>query len=169
MRSLEATSKSLERLSLEDALTGLSNRRHFEREVGRLLRSLTASSPPLSIALIDVDRFKEINDAHSHLVGDRVLKVIAGLLTDQVRHDDLPARLGGDEFVVLFRGADAHVAAAACERLQQAVARYPWLGLAAGMDVRLSIGLAQAVVGDSIESLLERSDEGMYRAKSLKY
>lgn len=164
MRRLEARSRRLERLSLEDALTGLPNRRHFERELSSLLGEGPAE--PLSIALIDVDRFKEINDLHSHVIGDRVLKVLAGLIGGQVRQGDLPARLGGDEFVVLFRRAGVAVAAAACERLKAAVHRYPWHEFAPGMVVTVSIGLAESAAGDTIESLLRRSDDGMYRAKA---
>ncbi len=166
MRRLEARSRRLERLSLEDALTGLPNRRHFERELSSLLGDGSQPAEPLSIALIDVDRFKEINDLHSHLIGDRVLKVLAGLIGGQVRHGDLPARLGGDEFVVLFRRADVAVAAAACERLKAAVQRHPWHEFVPGMVVTVSIGLAESTAGDTIESLLRRSDDDMYRAKA---
>ncbi len=166
VRKLETASRTLERLSLEDALTALPNRRHFERELARLLDAAPAHREPLSIALIDVDRFKAINDAHSHVVGDRVLKTLAGLIGGQVRDGDLPARLGGDEFVVLFRRAGAPVAAAVCERLRQVVAQHPWHGLAAGMTVSVSIGVAESVAGDTIESLLMRSDNEMYRAKA---
>jgi len=166
MRRLEARSRRLERLSLEDALTGLPNRRHFERELSSLLGDGPLPAEPLSIALIDVDRFKEINDLHSHVIGDRVLKLLAGLIGGQVRQGDLPARLGGDEFVVLFRRAGLAVAAAACERLKEAVHRHPWHELVPGMVVTVSIGLAESATGDSIESLLRRSDDDMYRAKA---
>ncbi|HMM51174.1 MAG TPA: GGDEF domain-containing protein [Burkholderiaceae bacterium] len=166
MRRLEARSRRLERLSLEDPLTGLPNRRHFERELASLLRPGQQLAEPLSIALIDVDRFKEINDLHSHVLGDRVLKALADLIGAQVRQGDLPARLGGDEFVVLFRRAGVGVAAAACERLKAAVSRYPWHELVPGMAVTVSIGLAESVAGDTIESLLRRSDDDMYRAKA---
>lgn len=165
-RSREARSCRLERLSLEDPLTGLPNRRHFERELASLLRPGQQLAEPLSIALIDVDRFKEINDLHSHVLGDRVLKALAGLIGTQVRQGGLPARLGGDEFVVLFRRAGVGVAAAACERLKAAVSRYPWHELVPGMAVTVSIGLAESAAGDTIESLLRRSDDDMYRAKA---
>lgn len=166
VRKLEAASRMLERLSLEDALTALPNRRHFERELERLLGT-AGPAEPLSIALIDVDCFKEINDVHSHVVGDRVLKALAALIGRQVRHGDLPARLGGDEFVVLFRGAGVAVAAAVCERLKAAVAQHAWGDLAPGMTVNVSIGLAEAVPGDTIDSLLRRSDDAMYRVKGM--
>jgi len=166
MRRLEARSRRLERLSLEDALTGLPNRRHFERELSSLLGDGPLPAEPLSIALIDVDRFKEINDLHSHVIGDRVLKLLAGLIGGEVRQGDLPARLGGDEFVVLFRRAGIGVAAAACERLKTVVGRHPWHELVPGMVVTVSIGLAESAAGDTIESLLRRSDDDMYRAKA---
>lgn len=165
LRELEAASRRLEQWSLEDPLTGLPNRRHLEQALGELLalRPRTPSGP--TIALIDVDRFKEINDRHSHGVGDAVLKALAQLLRSHLRHADLPVRLAGDEFVIVFRDADMHAASAVCSRLERAVHEFDWSVFGTGVDVGISVGIAEAQPGDTIESLLGRSDEDMYRAK----
>ncbi len=168
LRELEAESKRLEQWSLEDPLTQLPNRRHLEQSLGEYLARASAAAARRgpTIALIDVDRFKEINDRHSHATGDLVLKTLAGLLRTHVRHGDLPARLAGDEFVIVFHDADLSIARAACERLQNAVRAYAWSAIAPDVAVDISVGLAEALPEDTIESLLARGDEDMYRAKS---
>ncbi len=165
LHKLETTTRQLERLSLEDALTGLANRRCFEQQLVQALAALADGRKPLSLALIDVDKFKQINDGHSHLVGDQVLKGIAQVLRSQVREQDLPARLAGDEFVVIFPNAGAAEAARACRRIAAAVKRFDWATIAPGLAVSISIGAAQAQSGDSVESLLLRADSAMYDVK----
>ncbi|MCH7343396.1 GGDEF domain-containing protein [Pelomonas sp. CA6] len=160
---LASEAQRLEKLSMEDALTGLANRRAFERQLQVLVE---ARPPPQAcVALIDVDHFKQINDGHSHLVGDRVLTQIARLLREHVREHDLAARLAGDEFVLLLRGASEAVAQRACERLRDGVRRHDWTALAPGLAVGISVGFAPLRPGDSVESLLARSDAAMYAAK----
>jgi len=165
LHKLETTTRQLERLSLEDALTGLANRRCFEQQLAQALAAQADGRKPLSLALIDVDKFKHINDGHSHLVGDQVLKGIAQVLRSQVREQDLPARLAGDEFVVIFPNAGAAEAARACRRIATAVKRFDWAAIAPGLAVSISIGASQAQPGDTVESLLLRSDSAMYDVK----
>lgn len=151
----------LEKLSLEDPLTGLDNRRSFEAQAqAQLLRP-----GPASLALIDVDHFKQVNDLHSHVVGDRVLAQIARLMRQHVREHDLAARFAGDEFVLLLRGANEDIAQQACQRLAEAVRRHDWATLSPGLSVSISVGAAQLQQGDTLESLLARSDAAMYAAK----
>lgn len=166
LRELEAESRRLEQWSLEDPLTALPNRRHLERVLAETLELRASGRRGPALALIDVDRFKEINDRNSHAVGDRVLQALAGLLRAQVRHGDLPARLAGDEFVIVFRNADLRIARIACERLCEAVRDYPWDEIAPGIDVGISVGLAEAMEHDTVQTLLARGDEEMYRMKS---
>lgn len=166
LRELEIESRRLEQWSLEDPLTELPNRRHLEQALGEALGRDAAARRGPTIALIDVDRFKEINDRHSHATGDRVLKALAGLLRTHVRQGDLPARLAGDEFVIVFRNADLRIARLACERLHGAVREFAWHEIAPGVEVDISVGLAEATPQDTIHTLLARGDEDMYRAKS---
>ncbi len=158
-------SRQFERWSLEDALTGIANRRHFERILAERLRSSALVARPVTVAMIDVNQFKSINDTFTHQVGDRVLKTLATVLSAAVRSNDLPARLAGDEFVILFDGASARTADDVCERVQRAVAGFDWPSIAVGLRVAVSIGIGQAVEGDTVESLLQRSDRSMYAVK----
>jgi diguanylate cyclase (GGDEF)-like protein len=160
-------SKQFEKWSLEDALTGLANRRHAEHVLAERLRAAAAHGRPLTVAMIDVDKFKRINDQFSHAVGDRVLKTLGAIMASQVREHDLAARWAGDEFVILFADAEEHIARQACGRMHTAIAAFDWELIAAGLAVSVSIGLSQAGAGDTLDELLERSDERMYESKSM--
>ena len=151
----------LEKLSMEDPLTELANRRSFEDHA----RAQLAGGGVMSLALIDVDHFKQVNDRHSHLVGDQVLSQIARLMRQHVREHDVAARLAGDEFVLLLRGATEEIAQQACRRLDEAVRRHDWNAVSDGLRVSISIGAAQRQDGDTLETLMARSDAAMYAAK----
>jgi diguanylate cyclase (GGDEF)-like protein len=157
--------RQFERWSLEDALTGIANRRHFEQALTQRLAARGATEQALAVAMIDVDQFKSVNDRFTHRVGDRVLKTVAGLLSEHVRESDLPARWAGDEFVILFGDAGQAQARFVCQRIGAAVAAFDWDSIAPGLRLTVSIGLADAREGDSAETLLHRSDESMYRLK----
>ena len=159
--------KRFERWSLEDALTGLANRRAIDHALGERLQASVASGRPLTVAMVDVDKFKHVNDTYTHQVGDRVLKTLAAILSSQVRENDLPARWAGDEFVVLFDDAHEEVARQVCDRIHAAIAAFDWASVAVGLRVSVSIGLSQAREGDTMESILRRSDESMYETKSM--
>ena len=151
----------LEKLSMEDPLTELANRRSFEDHA----RAQLAGGGVVSLALIDVDHFKQVNDRHSHLVGDQVLSQIARLMRQHVREHDVAARLAGDEFVLLLRGATEEIAQQACRRLDEAGRKHDWNSVSEGLQVSISIGAAQRQDGDTLETLMARSDAAMYAAK----
>ena len=166
-RFLQASAQQLEKLALEDPMTGIANRRCFEQVATQSLEaSQTEAGRPVCLALIDVDRFKEVNDRHSHLVGDKVLQVIAAMLTEHVREEDLAARLAGDEFVLLLRRTELTRASEICERIRRAVAQYGWTGISPGLAVTISVGVAQSQPGDALETLMHRSDIAMYERKA---
>lgn len=165
VQRLEIASRQLEKLSLEDTLTGIPNRRNFERYAGELLRSPAGRGLPPCVALIDVDRFKQINDDFSHQVGDEVLKRIAQILRSHIREDDMAARLAGDEFVIVFKNAEPDIARQVCERIALAVRAFDWSSIAAGLHSSISVGVATAQPGDTVESLTHRSDAAMYQHK----
>jgi diguanylate cyclase (GGDEF)-like protein len=146
-----------------DVLTDLANRSLFERESRRILRT-ASSAERLSVALIDLDDFKSINDRLGHSVGDTVLVGVAQRLRECVRPQDVVARLGGDEFGLLLPGLRGADATAVLERVLVALGRPVQ---AAGHDllVRASIGLAEAWPGAKPQELLRRADLAMYAAK----
>lgn len=145
-----------------DFLTGLRNRRYLELVLERELFRVRRYSRPLSLMVLDLDGFKQVNDAHGHEAGDRVLKAVAAALEAHVRQSDRVARLGGEEFAVLLTETPMAQALSLAERLRRAVAA---LKVPPVESLSVSIGLTQAVPTDSPLSLIKRADEAMYRAK----
>lgn len=162
---LQSSYGELEKLTLEDSLTGIPNRRNFELYAGALLRNGLERGQPTCLALIDVDKFKAINDNFSHQAGDSVLKRIAQILKTHVRALDMAARLGGDEFVIVFKNAELAVARQVCERIAKAVRAFDWPSIAPGLASSISVGVATAEPGDTVETLTHRADTAMYREK----
>ena len=165
VQRLEITSRQLEKLSLEDTLTGIPNRRNFELYACELLRGATERGLPPCVALIDVDKFKLINNNFSHQVKNKILKRIALILRSHIREEDMAARLAGDEFVIVFKNAEPAVARQVCERIAEAVRSFDWSSIAAGLQSSISVGVATAQAGDTVETLTHRSDAAMYRHK----
>lgn len=162
----EARAAELEEHVQRDPLTGLGNRRCMESRMPPLLREAERLGQPLTLALIDADRFKDVNDQHGHAVGDRVLQILSRMLEDNTRGSDLLLRYGGEEFLVVFPDTVPDRAFEVCERLRHRVETYPWQDLAAGLEVTLSIGLASAPPY-ATDLLIARADSAMYRAKHL--
>ena len=149
----------------EDALTGLANRRYLDANLERLFTQARADRRAFCVALADIDRFKSINDRHSHAVGDEVLRTVGRILREACRPSDLAARFGGEEFVLALLDAPADVARAVCERLRAAVADYPWRELRPDLEVTISIGLAAADAHSDCRELLAAADARLYAAK----
>lgn len=150
--------------ALLDQLTGLANRRHLDRQLPLLLAAAEQRGHPLTLALVDVDLFKSINDRFGHTVGDRVLTTLAQMLRENTRGSDLVARIGGEEFLLVLPDAPPADALEVCERLRARVAAHDWSVLAPGLTVTLSLGLAHAPTY-APQPLFERADAAMYRAK----
>jgi diguanylate cyclase (GGDEF)-like protein len=121
---------------------------------------------PLSVAVFDIDRFKGINDQYGHETGDSVLITFVTLLRAHLRATDLPARLGGDEFVAIMPGSTAAEAAAACERMLDAVHRHPWQATAPGLVVTVTIGIADGTARLDPDEILRQADAALYRGKN---
>jgi diguanylate cyclase (GGDEF)-like protein len=166
LQQLMSHSQELERLSYEDSLTTLFNRRRFEDKLAGSLGEGWDRQHPVCLAVIDVDGFKRINDNYSHAAGDEVLKTVAQAIRDSVRDSDLPARIGGDEFAILFQHTDIEVARQVCERLHARLAALRWAHLSPALRVSVSIGVREAQPGDTPALLLQRSDAAMFEAKA---
>jgi diguanylate cyclase (GGDEF)-like protein len=118
-----------------------------------------------SLALIDVDRFKSVNDAHGHLVGDEVLGEVARRLQTMARAGDSTARRGGDEFAVMLYDCDGAAAAAACERLRAAASEHGVSTSAGPVEISISIGVCEIDGIAAVEDVLPAADGAMYDAK----
>jgi diguanylate cyclase (GGDEF)-like protein len=163
--ALQEKTLQLERLAAQDTLTGLYNRRHADAFLARELEHAVRLGHPFSVALADVDRFKQINDAHSHGVGDRVLERVGEILAQRMRDSDLVARYGGEEFLFCLVGMGEQEAVGFCEELRRAVERERWSRFAPGLQVTLSIGLATRRQETTALALLQHADVCLYRAK----
>jgi diguanylate cyclase (GGDEF)-like protein len=155
---LRQANERLERLSLSDDLTGVANRRAFDRALNEMWKRAARHDLPLSIVMLDLDHFKALNDTQGHAAGDEYLRRVARLLQQAIRDDgdDLVARWGGEEFVILLGNTDESAALAVAERMRTAVAS---LGITASLGVA-----ARAHEGDP-ETLIRRADLALYAAK----
>ena len=155
----------LERLSHEDPLTGLANRRRWDAELQSVCTEARGRNTVVGVVLLDIDHFKHINDRHGHPGGDEALRQVAALLSRRVRTGDLVARLGGDELAVLLPGSDLDRAVELAERLRREAAELVPPGFDAG-EINLSLGVASARGEEAYPlELMSRADEQLYRAK----
>ncbi len=165
MEQVAAQAQDLDRLSRLDGLTGLSNRRHLDETLAREFSRARRYHDPLTVAMLDIDHFKLVNDTVSHHAGDEVLKIIAEILRANCRTVDLVARYGGEEFVMAFPNTTAGAAATVCERIRQAVESFFWNRISRELRVTVSIGLSDDLSLPSHEKLLSAADARMYQAK----
>jgi diguanylate cyclase (GGDEF)-like protein len=168
-RQLEEVNRELSRLSMTDALTGLPNRRYFDEVFAVEAKRAASAGNPLSIALLDVDHFKNFNDTHGHAAGDACLRLVAReLLRQTPRNGDLAARYGGEEFCILMPNANADGAMIVAERIRRGILgmRVETGGSLAGVTVSIGVHtvLPQETPAD-LKSLLDAVDRALYRAK----
>jgi two-component system cell cycle response regulator len=155
------------RLTVVDALTGLWNRRHLFEFLGRELTRSVRHSRPLSLAVLDIDHFKRVNDTYGHAAGDEVLRDVAGVLKAQTRADELAARFGGEEFALVLPEASSADAVAACERLRDGVASCCFQCGDYAIPVTVSIGVMTTTGGAvTAEALFKDADARLYEAKA---
>lgn len=153
----------LERESLSDPLTGKLNRRGLERMLRRELSRALREGATVSVALIDLDNFKAINDGWGHAAGDEAIRSVAALIEAHVRPYDQFGRHGGDELMIIMPSTEGEQAISIAERICSKVGE---LTPQHGMRLSLSIGVAQSVPHDSAETLLQRADSALYQAKN---
>jgi diguanylate cyclase (GGDEF)-like protein len=157
--------------ALQDALTGLYNRRHMDERLVSEVAAAERHGRTLSLLLVDVDHFKRVNDAHGHLAGDEALKMVAFVLRGEVRKEDVVARFGGEEFVVIARETPLEGARTLAERIRRAVerSRCSWqgtdLGVTVSIGVTVSVEPSELVPGRSERELVEAADRALYAAK----
>ncbi|MES2016219.1 MAG: sensor domain-containing diguanylate cyclase [Pseudomonadota bacterium] len=167
-RALEAAYATMEKLATFDELTGLLNRRALLTRLREEIDRSSRFGSPLSLALIDLDHFKQVNDHHGHLAGDAVLRGVGQLLRERTRSTDAAGRYGGEEFCVILPGADTAAAAILGEKLRAAIEETPFhADASATLQATASIGIAtyEPLRGANAERLIAAADQAMYRAK----
>lgn len=164
---LAEQSRELTKLAITDELTGLYNRRHFTEQLSAEVAGAQQEGRPFSLIFLDIDWFKRINDTYGHHIGDEVLKELGRILQEVVRGVDVVGRWGGEEFALLLIDADTERARRVAGRLTNAIAAFPWDGVAAGLRVSISAG----VISDAdlsvveVEEVMQLADHLLYAAK----
>jgi len=167
---LRVQSIEFERQATHDNLTGLVNRRYADDYLQREIEVAHRHGREFTIALADIDHFKEINDRHSHAVGDEVLRRVAKILVDRCRKTDVVARYGGEEFLLCFPDADATFAEHICNQVRIAVQNANWSDIESptgeALRVTISIGIAESLDESRRTTVLNEADTRLYRAKN---
>lgn len=166
-QQVQARTLELERLSYEDALTGLKNRRFFNQVLDREVARAEREGKPLSLMICDLDEFKVFNDSHGHAAGDEALRHVGLVLAQVFRQTDLVCRYGGEEFVVILPGADGNAALIKAEQLRRAVAACRVkFGQETLDQITLSVGIATwPETPGGATALLDAADRALYQAK----
>lgn len=163
---LEQQAAALRELSVRDGLTGAYNRRHLDERLPVEFERARRYGTSLSVALLDLDGFKAINDASSHAVGDAVLRRLVEVVTPLLRRGDLLARYGGEEFALVLTETSLPQGVAACEKLRAAIASHPWSEVYPDLAVTASFGVSADVSSGSWERMLAKADAQLYEAKA---
>lgn len=151
--------------ALTDALTGIPNRLAYQERIIQEYARWKRFSTPLALLVWDVDRFKQINDQYGHKAGDKVLKVIAGILADNIRETDFLARYGGEEFILVMTGTTQPAIQEVAEKLRSAIEHCGFHYRGEAVPITISCGIAEFRTDDSIEAVFDRADRALYRAK----
>lgn len=167
VRRLSGQNAELQEHSRTDPLTGLLNRRSMLERLDEEYARSTRSHRAFSIAILDADHFKQINDRWGHECGDQVLKAIASLMKQTLRTGDIIARWGGEEFLVLFPETRLAAARIAAEQLRRRIAAMSLHYSGMPVSITVTIGLSESALDESIESAIRRADEALYEGKRL--
>ena len=167
-RELERQTRQLEAQIAQartDALTGLANRRALDEELQRRFSECQRTGSQMSVILLDVDHFKDFNDAHGHRAGDEALRVLAGVLHGAMRQMDVVTRYGGEEFLVILPGTPIDCATLVAERTRQDISKTIFRYDGRDASLTVSIGVAQLASNEHVTRMLARVDQAMYAAK----
>ncbi len=166
--SLQQSLEAIRAESLTDPLTGLGNRKYFDRSIQVAVQNALASGEPLSLLMFDIDHFKSFNDTYGHLTGDQVLRLVATSLKQTIKGQDITARYGGDEFAVVLPNTALRQALTVADHIRRAVMSKELKKKSTGEmlgRVTISIGVSILKPGEDTDSLIERADACLYAAK----
>jgi len=163
---VQALLESLANISVVDPLTRVHTRHYLLVDLAKRIALTKRSKRPFSLAFIDIDHFKQVNDTFGHVVGDRVLRAVADCINAAVRNSDVVGRYGGEEFAVIMPDTDLMDAHLVAERLRSSIESIDFADLK-GAPLTISLGVTQWLAGDeSTETIIERADRALYRAKN---
>ena len=163
--ALDIENVRLSRVAVTDPLTGAFNREFLLERMPAELAAAAEQGAPLSVAMVDVDHFKDINDQYGHDAGDRVLVVVAERLRGAIRSHDMLVRYGGEEFLVLLPATDLAIANEVAERMRAKMQENPIHAGDARVDIRISVGVATHADDENPDELIRRADAALYTAK----
>jgi diguanylate cyclase (GGDEF)-like protein len=155
----------LEEMATTDKLTGLANRQAFDVLMPQVMSETRRHGNPLCAVLIDIDHFKDVNDRHGHLAGDKVLRTVAGVIKSRLRASDIISRWGGEEFLVVLKNINLEQAGQLAEKIRSAIEQTVTAQKDRTIMVTASLGVAAYEQGDTPDRLLARADKALYRAK----
>jgi diguanylate cyclase len=166
--NLQQSLEAIRAESLTDPLTGLGNRKYFDRMIGVAVENALASGEPLSLLLFDIDHFKSFNDSYGHLTGDQVLRLVGLSLKQTIKGQDITARYGGEEFAVVLPNTALRQALTVADHIRRAVMAKELKKKSTGEilgRVTISVGVSMLKAGDDTDALIERADACLYAAK----
>ena len=166
--SLQQSLEAIRAESLTDPLTGLGNRKYFDRSIEMAVQNALATGEPLSLMMFDIDHFKSFNDSYGHLTGDQVLRLVGMSLRQTIKGQDITARYGGEEFAVVLPNTALRQALTVADHVRRAVMSKELKKKSTGEilgRVTISVGVSMLKPGDDTDSLIERADACLYAAK----
>jgi diguanylate cyclase len=156
----------IEELVWIDDLTGTLNRRSLMKELSAELAKASCSGAPLSIAILDLDWFKSVNDRFGHLAGDELLRKFPDIVQSIMRSSDKLGRYGGEEFMLILPDASEAAALAIVNRICKVIAARDWRVISPELAITLSVGVSACCPGDTVETIISRADSALYQAKT---
>jgi diguanylate cyclase len=166
--NLQQNLEAIRAESLTDPLTGLGNRKYFDRMIDVAVQNALANNEPLSLLMFDIDHFKSFNDSYGHLTGDQVLRLVSNSLKQTIKGQDITARYGGEEFAVVLPNTALRQALTVADHIRRAVMAKELKKKSTGEilgRVTISVGVSMLKPGDDTDALIERADACLYVAK----
>jgi diguanylate cyclase len=166
--NLQQSLEAIRAESLTDPLTGLGNRKYFDRSIDMAVETALATGEPLSLLMFDIDHFKSFNDSYGHLTGDQVLRLVGMSLKQTIKGQDITARYGGEEFAVVLPNTALRQALTVADHIRRAVMAKELKKKSTGEilgRVTISVGVSMLKPSDDTDSLIERADACLYAAK----